>query len=170
MFPPARGAPAVVRWRRRRPRGVGHATGDRPRRQRRPREPSEAVGSTRAATAPPATPERRGAWGPYRGPHVKLVHPLVVEAGRALDARVAAGDVLLLQLLEVAHAGHHVVALGRVAVLGLLQTPLSLLLVLHELLHRVPHGVHAGVGGEERDEDELVAQLTKLLEGERVLI
>src|SRR6184192_1936671 len=74
MFPPARGAPAVVRWRRRRPRGVGHATGDRPRRQRRRREPSEAVGSTRAATAPPATPERRGAWGPYRGP--QLLEPI----------------------------------------------------------------------------------------------
>src|SRR5207249_6265661 len=65
---------------------------------------------------------------------------------------------------------HDVVALGRVADLHLLETPLGLLLVAHELLHRVPHRVRRRVGGEERDEDELVAELAELLERERVRI
>src|SRR5205085_2345937 len=92
----------------------------------------------RALRPAPGAPGNRGAsaWPPSQS-----MHPLVVVPRRALDAGVAAGDVLLLQLLEVAHAGHHVVALGRMAVLGLLQAPLGLLLVAHELLHRVPHGV-----------------------------
>ena len=54
--------------------------------------------------------------------------------------------------------------------LRLLQPPLRLLLILGQLLERVPRGVHAGVGGEERDEDELVAELAQLLEGEGVAV
>ncbi len=45
-----------------------------------------------------------------------------------------------------------------------LERPLRLLLVLHQLLHGVPHRVHRGVGAEERDEDELVAELAQLPE------
>src|SRR5258708_35771713 len=83
------------------------------------------------------------------------VRPRLVEAVRALDALLGAGDVLLLQLLEVGHARHDVVALRGMAGLRLLQPPLRLFLVLGQLLDRVPRRVHAGVGGEERDEDEL---------------
>src|SRR5437764_7599208 len=94
----------------------------------------------------------------------------LAEAVRALQARVGPRDVPLLELLEVGDPRHDVVALGRVADLHLLETPLGLLLVAHELLHRVPHRVRRRVGGEERDEDELVAELAELLERERVRI
>src|SRR3989442_12690734 len=113
-----------------------------------------------------------GLGGGRRGPlrSGSLMRPRLVEAVRALDALLGAGDVLLLQLLEVGHARHDVMALRGVAGLRLLQPPLRLLLVLGQLLQRVPRGVHPGVGGEERDEDELVAELTQLLEGEGVAV
>src|SRR6266850_5225824 len=113
-----------------------------------------------------------GIGGGRRGPlrSGSLMRPRLVEPVAALDALLGAGDVLLLQLLEVGHARHDVMALRGVAGLRLLQPPLRLLLVLGELLHRVPRRVHAGVSGEERDEDELVAELAQLLERERVLV
>ena len=49
------------------------------------------------------------------------MHPVVVETGRGLDPVLGARDVLLLELLEVGDARHHVMALGRVADLCLLQ-------------------------------------------------
>ena len=49
-----------------------------------------------------------------------------LEPGRALDPLLGAGDVLLLQLLEVRHARHHVVALRRVPGLELLDPGLEL--------------------------------------------
>src|SRR3989442_14695685 len=58
-----------------------------------------------------------GIGGGRRGPlrSEALMHALVVEAVRALDALLGAGDVLLLQLLEVGHARHDVMALRGVA-------------------------------------------------------
>src|SRR2546427_4385120 len=52
--------------------------------------------------------------------------------------------------------------------LRLLEPPLRLFLVAHQLFHRVPHRVRRRVGGEERDEDELIAEVAELLERERV--
>src|SRR3989442_9430448 len=139
-------------------------------RRLRPREEEwSGLAAFRAAALPPQSCSGGGIGGGRRGPlRSCLVHPLVVEAVRALDALFGAGDVLLLQLLEVRHAGHDVVALGGMAGLRLLEPPLRLLLVTHQLLHRVPGRVGTGVRGEERDEDELVAELAQLLEGERV--
>src|SRR5438445_10200451 len=102
---------------------------------------------------------------PVEGPALRAV-----EAVRRLAPLVRARDVRLLEVLEVRDAGHHVVALGRVTDLRLLEPPLRLLLVTHQLLHRVPHGVGRGVRGEERDEDEPVAELAELLERERVRV
>src|SRR5712692_9809316 len=92
----------------------------------------------------------------------------VAEAVRGLDASRGPGNVLALELLEVADTRHDVVALGGMAGLRPLERPLRLLLVLHQLFHGVPHRVHAGVGRVEGDEDELVAQVAQLLEQERV--
>src|SRR2546425_9057593 len=74
----------------------------------------------------------------------------------------------LFRSLEVRDAGHHVVALRRMADLRLLEPPLRLFLVAHQIFHRVPHRVRRRVGGEERDDDELIAELAELLERERV--
>src|SRR5438876_4434773 len=113
---------------------------------------------------------RRPSEGAVEAPSEILMHALVVEAVTTFDALLGAGDVLLLQLLEVGHARHDVVTLRGMAGLRLLQPPLRLLLILGQLLERVPRGVHAGVGGEERDEDELVAELAQLLEGKGVAV
>src|SRR2546425_7521189 len=59
----------------------------------------------------------------------------------------------LFRSLEVRDAGHHVVALRRMADLRLLEPPLRLFLVAHQLFHRVPHRVRRRVGGEERSEE-----------------
>src|SRR5881628_576924 len=74
------------------------------------------------------------------------------EAVRRLDPGRGPGDVLALELLEVADARHDVVALGRMPGLRPLERPLGLLLVLDQVLHGVPHRVHAGVSRVERDE------------------
>src|SRR5256886_12595062 len=125
------------------------------------------LGEAGRSTAEPCDDRRRG---PSRPPPRSSMHALLVEAGTPLDALLGAGDVLLLQLLEVGHARHDVVTLRGMAGLRLLQPPLRLLLILGQLLERVPRGVHAGVGGEERDEDELVAELAQLLEGQAVAV
>jgi len=92
------------------------------------------------------------------------------EAVRRLDPGGGPGDVLALELLEVADARHDVVALGRMPGLRPLERPLGLFLVLDQVLHGVPHRVHAGVGRVERDEDELVAEVTQLLEPEGIAV
>src|SRR5207244_7894554 len=74
-------------------------------------------------------------------PDGESVHPTVVEAGRRLDPLLGARDVLLLELLEMGDPSHHVVALGRMPDLRLLEESLRLLLVALKILHRVPHRV-----------------------------
>src|SRR5437867_11513843 len=120
--------------------------------------PSERNPGGRHRRGPSRPPPMRSS-GPLRSE--ALVHALVVEPVAALDALLGAGDVLLFQLLEVGHARHDVMALRGMAGLRLLQPPLRLLLVLGQLLQRVPRRIHARVGGEERDEDELVAELAQ---------
>src|SRR6267378_6528898 len=101
------------------------------------------LGEAGRSTAKPCDDRRRG---PSRPPPNYSVRPRLVEAVRALDALLGAGDVLLLQLLEVGHARHDVVALRGMAGLRLLQPPLRLLLILGQLLQRIPRRVHPGVG------------------------
>ena len=60
------------------------------------------------------------------------------------------------------------VALGRVVDLHPLEAPLGLFLVLGQLVHGVPDRVHRGVGTVERDEDEPIAELPQLPEGQGV--
>src|SRR5439155_20262352 len=124
-----------------------------------------------AVSAKAETPGSDAETGPrgVESTHVS-VSSVVVEPVGALDPILAAGNVELLQFLEVGHASHHVVAFGRMAGLQLLERPLGLLLVLHQVFHGIPHGVHPRVGRVERDEDELVAEITQLAEQERVRV
>src|SRR5262249_26213296 len=61
-------------------------------------------------------------------------------------------------------------ALGRMSRLHLLERPLRLLLVLHQVFEGVPHRVHARVRRVEGDEDELVPERAELAEEERTRI
>src|SRR5262245_29026724 len=145
-----------------------YATGETCRGERRLRRRNPGFGGRHGgARRRRATTVGRGAKPPSE---LNSVHSLVVEAVAALEAFLGAGDVLLLQLLEMGHARHDVMALGGMAGLRLLQPPLRLLLVAGQILHCVPRRIHAGVGGVERDEDELVAELAQLLERERVAV
>src|SRR5439155_15973228 len=138
---------------------------------RRPARPTDPSRTTLRRSRRPSSwrefPRHRGRSGGARGPlGVRSMEPAVVVAGRGLDSLLGARDVLLLQLLEVGDTRHHVMALGRVTDLRLLEAPLRLFLVAHQLLHRVPDRVRGRVGRVERDEDELVAERAQLLEGE----
>src|SRR5712691_46763 len=133
--------------------------------------PGAPSGRSAAATGAERTSAARRAGAPDRAARLillALVHLRFREAVGTLDALLGAGDVLPLQLLEVGHPRHDVMALGGMADLQALQRPLSLLFVLHQLLHVVPDRVHRGMGAEERDEDELVAELAQLAERQRI--
>src|SRR6185503_3331162 len=122
------------------------------------------------AATPPESPRRPDTLR-ARPPRPRGSVPLgLAKAVGALQALLGAWDEPALQLLEVRDPGHDVMALGGMPGLQALERPLGLLLVLHELLHEVPHRVHRGVGSEEGDEDEAIPELAELAEGERVAV
>src|SRR5206468_7518919 len=73
--------------------------------------PRRPAGSAKAET--PGSGAETGPRG-VESTHVS-VSSVVVEPVGALDPILAAGNVELLQFLEVGHASHHVVAFGRLA-------------------------------------------------------
>src|SRR5204862_910241 len=113
------------------------------------------------------TPALRSGWSRAESPS-SATRPPPGRDGRSGGSRPSARP----DLLEVGDTRHHVMALGRVTDLRLLEAPLRLFLVAHQLLHRVPDRVRGRVGRVERDEDELVAERAQLLEGEwmRILV
>src|SRR3990170_2471901 len=165
----ATGPLRVAQWPYLTPAARARRTPGASRRASRPPN-QEPVGVSRSAPGSPGRSERWGGWGAISGPPTPLVRAAVVVAGRRLDALLGARDVALLELLELRDARHHVVALGRVADLRLLEPPLRLLLVAHQLLHRVPHRERARVRREDGDEDVAVPQRAQLLERQRVRV
>src|SRR5262249_13647956 len=106
--------------------GVPTKTRFRRCRRTRPMIPRRPAGLEKAETPRPGLGRSPGA----TNQRMRSVGPVVVEPVRALDAVLGAGNIPLLELLEVGDASHDVMAFRRMAGLQFLERPLRLLLVL----------------------------------------